>query len=344
MLVAASSSFLLLFSFALGCSGTAEKAGSTDPARVSISDGWLSMGTFFEADLRVESHAVDAARAWLAGIRVRCEEFEAVLSRHSPESEVSRLNRTLLVASPAELDAGIAIGSDLAEILRDSRRIHERTGGAFDVTIGPLVALWTSASRAGRFPSESQMQRARARVGGAFLEISETGLLHAKRSAMVLDLDAVSKGFVLDRLASDFREAFPSGAALLSFGQSSVAAIGDPDGRGWRLRLRSRSPARGFVGELRLRDAMLSVSSSLGATSEIAGQIVSHVLDPATGRPVAGTREAVVIGPSAVMADGFSTALLVRAADARLLEEMRSRGFEAWVSSDDGATTTSEGS
>jgi thiamine biosynthesis lipoprotein ApbE len=126
-----------------------------------------------------------------------------------------------------------------------------------------------------------------------------------------LDLDAISKGAVLDHLRASFAERFAGAAALFSFGQSSVAAIGDPDGQGWRLLLQSRDPRRGFLGEVRLRDQSLSMSSSLVRVEDADRAVGSHVIDPRTGRPVAGTVEAVVISDSAMYADAWSTALLV---------------------------------
>lgn len=118
---------------------------------------------------------------------------------------------------------------------------------------------------------------------------------------------------MLDRLRRSLRERLPSAAALLSFGQSSLVAIGDAaePGEGWMLEIRSRDPARADLGRIRLRDRALSMSSSLGSVVEIGGRVVSHVVDPHTGRPVQGTVEALVLAPSAAQADAWSTALLV---------------------------------
>jgi len=296
-------------------------------APIVLSDGWLAMGTFFEADLRLPPSQAKAARDWLRLARSEISRLERVYSRHDPNSELSRLNRSLAGANGAAL----RLGPDLATLLKDAQRFRDATGGAFDISIGPLVELWSEAVRHGRQPSAQALQRARARVGLEGLEVSDAGWLRVARRGGRLDLDAISKGAVLDRLRASFVERFPDAAALLSFGQSSVVAIGDPDGGGWRLVLRSRDPAQGILGEIRLRDQALSMSSRLGQELEIEGRIVSHVLDPRTGRSVEGTLEAVVIAATARRADAWSTALLVLGAVPTGLEGARIHELEVLI-------------
>jgi thiamine biosynthesis lipoprotein len=285
------------------------------------------MGTFFEADLRVPATQARAAQDWLRLARTEISRLERVYSRHDPNSELSRLNRFLAGAN----GAAHRLGPDLAMLLKAAQRLRVATGGAFDISIGPLVELWSEAARHGRQPSAEAFARARARVGLEGLEISNRGWLRATQRGRRLDLDAISKGAVLDQLRESFGERFPGAAALLSFGQSSVVAIGDPDGGGWRLVLRSRDPALGILGEIRLRDQALSMSSRLGQDREIGGRVVSHVLDPRTGQPVEGTLEAAVIAATARRADAWSTALLVLGAVPTGLERARSQQLEVLI-------------
>lgn len=150
------------------------------------------------------------------------------------------------------------------------------------------------------------------------------------------DLDAISKGAVLDHLRARFAARFADAAALFSFGQSSVAAIGDPDGRGWRMVLQSRDPDRGFLGEVRLQDQCLSMSSSLGRVESTDSAVGSHVIDPRTGRSVAGAIEAVVVSDSALQADAWSTVLLVLGRIPHEFDESPNGDFEAMLIDDSG--------
>ncbi len=296
-------------------------------APIALSDGWLAMGTFFEADLRVPASQAKTAQDWLRLARSEISRLERVYSRHDPNSELSRLNRFLAGAD----GAAIRLGPDLVTLLEDAQRFRYATGGAFDISIGPLVKLWSEAARQGREPSAEALQHARSRVGLEQLEVSGEGWLRIARRGRRLDLDAISKGAVLDELRESFVQRFPDGAALLSFGQSSVVAIGDPDGGGWRLVLRSRDPAQGILGEIRLRDQALSMSSRLGQERQIEGRVVSHVLDPRTGQPVEGTLEAVVIAATARSADAWSTALLILGAVPTGLERARIHELEVLI-------------
>ena len=97
---------LLLLLFVLGCT-TLSAPGSLK--RIAVSDGWLAMGTFFEADLRVRPDQAELARNSLEWARVEIARLEGVYSRHDPDSAVSALNRELsrneVVLKGARLDA-----------------------------------------------------------------------------------------------------------------------------------------------------------------------------------------------------------------------------------------------
>lgn len=316
--------------------------------RVALSDGWLAMGTFFEADLRVDAGDEAEARAWLDQAREEIVRLERIYSRHDPASELSALNRALAEGAPAP-----SVGPELAQILAQARSFSDETKGAFDVTIGPLVDLWRDAAAADRWPVESEVRAAARRVGSAHFDLERQGAqsrLRVNGAGLRLDLDGLSKGVVLDRLRRSLRERMPSAAALLSFGQSSLVAIGDADepGEGWTLGIRSRDPSRADLARLRLRlrDRALSMSSSLGSVVEIAGREVSHVVDPRTGRAVQGTVEALVLAPSAAQADAWSTALLVLAARDRprtALDRLDALGLEAQIFDASGASRATAG-
>lgn len=314
---------------------------SAQNARVAVSDGWLAMGTFFEADLRVRAREVEQARAWLGWARVELDRLEAVYSRHDPASSLSELNR--LLARESAVASGVALADPLGSILVRSIGIWQATGGAFDVTVGPLVELWQRAAERGAWPSVDSLRKAKGRVGSDRLALAPDGRLGVTTRRLRIDLDAVSKGAALDQLAVALEARLPGTPALLSLGQSSIRALGDPDGRGWVLAVQSRAPEGGPLATVRVRDRAISVSSSLGSTSDIAGQTVSHIIDPRTGATVEGTVEAVVIGASALEADGWSTGLLVLGAKRDSIRLVEKAGLEAYVFDSSGRTVASSG-
>jgi thiamine biosynthesis lipoprotein len=295
------------------------------------------MGTFFEVDLRVLPEEVDRARAWIGWSRKEIVRLERIYSRHDPTSEVSSLNREL--ARPDVLSRSLRLSPELEGLMFSSIEVWEATGGAFDITVGPVIDVWSEAVRLGRWPELEGLRHAKRHVGLERLLLPGEGEFSVTTSGLRIDLDGISKGAVLDRLRENLCAALPGVAALLTFGESSVIALGDPEGRfpndeaqgGWHLEIRSRGEQHEPLPRIRLRDRALSVSSSVGSTSEIRGQRISHVIDPRTGSAVDGTIEAIVVADHAAIADGWSTALLVLGAQQNALRLAEGAGLEAFV-------------
>ncbi|MCZ6465171.1 MAG: FAD:protein FMN transferase [Proteobacteria bacterium] len=261
-----------------------------------VSDGRYTMGTVLEislvADAATAQRDLDAAFA-------RVTELDALLSRYQPESDVVRLAR-LAGRGPQPVDPATAVA------LRQAVEYGRLTGGSFDVTVGPLVELWTRAADRGVPPTPDEIASARERVGADRLRIGPGHLVALPRAGMSLDLGGFAKGFALDEVARLLR----AGSALLSFGQSSVWALGAPPGKpGWRLLM--RAPDGSFAGAVTLRDCAFSVSSSFGRSSVIGGRRYGHVVDPRTGRALERSAQASVVAPSAALAEVLSTALLI---------------------------------
>jgi thiamine biosynthesis lipoprotein len=269
------------------------------PPPVEVSDGRYVMGTVLEITLEARSEAL--ARQALEELFALAQRLDALLSRHDPASELSRLNA-------AAGGAALPVDPELARILEASLAYSRLTQGAFDVTVGPLVALWTRAAEHGRLPSADELARAREQVGAQGVRVAG-GAVELAGPGVSIDLGGIAKGWALDRMLPRLR-ARGIGSALLSFGQSSVWALGAPAGApGWRLL--ARGPDGGALGVLSLADRALSVSGSLGQFVEIEGRRYGHVLDPRSGLPLQRRRQALVVAPDATLAEALSKGLLI---------------------------------
>ena len=278
----------------LGCVATPE------PASVVVSDGRYAMGTVLEITLRApDEDAGDAALAELFGA---AHQLEGLLTLFDAESPLSRLNRAA--------GQGVqAVDAELAELLSRARDHAALTGGAFDVTVGPLAALWKRAAVRNALPSEAELSAALARVGWENVRVLRGGRVALETSGVAVDLGGIAKGWALDRMRV-ILERRQIDSALLNFGQSSVWALGRPDAAGaWQLL--ARGPGDGFLGVLQLQDVALSVSGSLGQSVEIDGRRFGHIVDPRTGRALQRRRQALVVGPDATLAEALSKAVLV---------------------------------
>lgn len=276
------------------------RAPAPAPALHALQDGGFAMGTALELTLYGPDPAA-LARARDA-VLAEAQRLDALLSNWTEDSDVSRLNRT--AGSGAQ-----PVDPAVAELLEASQRHSIATRGSFDVTVGPLVELWTRAAERGALPSESEIAAARARVGAGRLRVGP-GAQVRMPAGMAVDLGGVAKGFAIDRALPLLRQAGIE-TALLGFGQSSSYALGAPPGsqHGWRLLVRGADG--GFDGVLTLKDRALSVSGSLGQWTAIEGRRYGHVIDPRSGRPLERRRLAVVVAADATLAEALSKALLV---------------------------------
>jgi len=292
-------------------------ASPTPDPLATMSDGRQAMGTVLEITL--VGHDAGALPDTLARLFAEAERLDALLSNWNSASDVSRLN--------ASAGRGAhSVAPEVADLLGRSRELTKLTRGSFDVTVGPLVALWSEAGGRGELPSRAAVAEALGAVGGERVLVGADGRV-ALPEGTAVNLGGVAKGYALDRMLPLLDRAGVE-AALLSFGQSSTWALGAPPGAsGWRLL--ARAPDGGFAGVLTLRDRALSVSGSFGSFAEIAGRRFGHVLDPRSGEPLEEDREALVVAPDATLAEALSKALLVLGAREGLALVTAQPGCEA---------------
>jgi FAD:protein FMN transferase len=239
-------------------------------------------------------------------LRHACQEvrrLEALLSRHMPESELSRLNRR----------AGrgpMLISPELFDLLRATQHWAQWTRGAFDPTTGALSSLWRMASSCGQVPAHDRLQAARRAAGWEKLQLVPPRMAELTTAGMELDLGGIGKGFAVDRMGHFLRQ-HGVHHAFINFGESSLLAIGGmPDGRSWPVVVRTLD---GGVSTcvIGLQDCAVSTSSSFGQAFFLDGHCLSHVLDPRHGHPLGHPLAVTVLAPTATAAEALSTALLV---------------------------------
>jgi thiamine biosynthesis lipoprotein len=235
--------------------------------------------------------------------------LEAQLSLFRPASEIAHLN-----ARAAQ--GPVRVTPSLFALLEQAKKLHEESGGAFDITIAPLVRCWGFMGGHGRQPEPDALAAARAAVGMHLIELDpERHTVRFAREGVMLDLGAIGKGYAIERAAEVLREAGVE-RALLHGGTSTIYALGHPpEEEFWKVGIEhtpagtATNPA--LLATVPLRDQALSVSAVWGKFFQTEGRTFGHVLDPRTGQPAAGAVLAAVVLPSATETDALSTALLV---------------------------------
>jgi thiamine biosynthesis lipoprotein len=263
-----------------------------------------AMATRFELVLHGE-HATRLRAAGEAALR-DIERLEAQLSLYRPTIEIALVN-SMAAREP------VRVSPSVFHLLQHARELQIESGGAFDITVAPLVRCWGFMHGTGRVPEPAEIEEARNCSGMAHVLLDEQNYsVRFDREGVMIDLGAIGKGHAIDCAAESLREAGVS-SALLHGGTSTVYGIGaPPDADGWKIAIApppDQSPREITVV---LRDNALSVSAVWGKSFEADGKKFGHVIDPRTGWPVNNAVQAAVVLPSATETDALSTALLVR--------------------------------
>jgi FAD:protein FMN transferase len=261
------------------------------------------------------------ARAAADAAYRRIEELEALLSHFREDSEVSRLSRE-------GHKAPFKAGSELFQVLSESLRFSELTGGAFDVTVGPLVELWRESRRRTVLPARKTLEKARASVGYEKVRLAPDRTVRLERPGMRIDLSAIAKGYIADQALRALHEHGVSGALVDAGGD--IATSGPPPGRpGWLIQVADSPGAAKGGGVILLTGRAIATSGEGFQFVEIDGVRYSHILDPKTGVGLRRSVSTTVIAPDAMTADALATGFSAMAPEAALRLAETLPGVEA---------------
>lgn len=223
--------------------------------------------------------------------------IEDVVSLYRPGSEISRLNRQGVLERP---------NPDFVSLLRYSRLLSARTGGAFDVTVQPLWELYASAYAEGRLPRSEEIDAARARVGLGKLDFGARRIRLGPR--MGVTLNGIAQGFAADRVLAVLRRHGVENA-LVDTGE--LGAVGTrQSGAPWTAGIQDPRRADAFVSIATLDGRCLATSGDY-VTAFSADFSCHHIFDPATGRSPQAFSSVSVVASSGLDADALSTAAFV---------------------------------
>lgn len=283
----------------------------TLPARVQLSGS--TMGTTWSVVLRGEGHTRNDLMAARESIAARLATVDRLMSTWDAGSELSRFNRHALPAP-------FTLSSETLYVLELARSVSQRTGGAFDVTVGPLVAAWGFGAGArvpGGGPDAAELEELRARVGYGMLAIDTENRTASKaRVDLRCDLSAIAKGYGVDSVARAL-DGLGWEAYLVEVG-GEVRVRGErPGGGPWQVGIeRPDEAARAVQGVVPLTDLSMATSGDYRTFYEVEGERRSHIIDPRTGRPVTHNVASVsVVHREAALADAWATALTVLGPD-----------------------------
>ncbi|USA43524.1 FAD:protein FMN transferase [Spongiibacter taiwanensis] len=240
------------------------------------------------------------------------EHFNTIASTYIGDSELNRLNR-------AAVGEWHDISPVLYAILNMAIEVSWLSGGAFDITVAPLVNLWGFGPQKHEYvPDQAGIDAAMALVGYQKLEMDMLEPKMLKREAVQLDLSAIAKGYGVDATAV-WLASLGVTDYLVEIGGEMRMAGKSPRGDSWRIGVENPDPDAEGVLPVAVTDMGVATSGDYRNYFEKDGKRYSHTIDPRTGRPITHRLASVtVLDPSCAYADALATAFSVMGGDAAL--------------------------
>ena len=293
--------FCLLAAFCLG-------ACSNDPSAVQLAGA--TMGTTWHVTY-IEPANDLAQSALQQGIEEQLAQVDRSMSTYREDSEISRFN-----ASAANV--WFTVSPEFYSVLSTALVVGKASGGAYDVTVGPLVDLWGfgPGPAIDSPPDQSSITQLLAQVGQDNLQLDEAGPGVMKLKELSLDFSSLAKGYAVDQVAS-WLAGQGLGRFLVEVGGEMRMSGMSGRGNSWRVAIEQpESTGRTVATAISLTDAAVATSGDYRNFFEVDGKRYSHSIDPRTGYPVAHDLVSVtVVHPSAMLADAWATALTVLGAE-----------------------------
>ena len=246
----------------------------------------------------------------------RLEQIDELMSNWKQDSEVSRFNRLV------KPDVWFPVSSETAFVVELAKQVSEQTGGAFDVTVGPIVQLWNfGAGRRDEFrvPNDEEIAQALKQIGMAYVDVElDPPRMRKRKAELEIDLSGIAKGYAVDVVSETLLQ-HGADRYLVEIGGEVRTGGASEDGSSWRVGI--ESPVRGersLDSIVLLRGESMATSGDYRNYYERDGIIYTHTVSPHSGRPIQSNLASVtVIAESCCRADALATALMAMGKEAK---------------------------
>lgn len=276
-----------------------QSSSGVDPEPVRLTH--RAMGTIMTHQA-FDRHAADS----LQDARSKVAQLEGLLSRFLPDSEIARVNRSAGIRSEK-------VSRETYHVLSQAVEFSHRFPGCFDVTIGPLVALWQQSRESGTEPDASSIARLLPMVDFRDLLLDPRQMAAGLRNpGQAVDLGGIGKGLAGDLILEVIRESGVS-SAYSNLGGNVVTLGTRPDGTPWQIGIQHPRRAHGLIGAVSVVNQTVVTSGDYQRYfTDNQGKRHHHILNPATGRPAeSGLISVSIVADRSLEADALSTILFV---------------------------------
>ncbi len=252
--------------------------------------------------------------------------LDKLFSLSDPDSDIYKIN--------SASGGAVTVSGEVSSLIKRSIDISERTLGAFDITIAPIVKLWGFYDGLPKIPTTDDLYSIFFNIGYENITLDQNSV--ALKPEMMIDISGMTKGYALDRMKSVL-SSYDVKNAKISFGDTTLLMGSTPDGKGWSL------PIPDPLEPLDSTMCVLKASNVCVATSHIyqnyfkRGDTVYHnIIDPADFFPADnGIISVTVIASNGAEAQALSSALLILGTTSASDFWRNHQGFEAIIVCDD---------
>jgi len=245
------------------------------------------------------------------------DRLNKIFNLYDPDSELSRLNLTYNTPFKASVE--------LVEILRLSNQLNILTNGAFDVSHGALYSFWKGLIKKGDikdFPKADEIAKLKQAGGMQNIEVNpRDNTVIIKRQGLKIDLNAVAKGYMVDKAVARLKKEGIDSALINAGGD--IYCLGGPPLRGgslwknnvnsyWKVGIKDPQELSGVIQNQAMLDEAIATSGNYEQFFEFKGEKHSHLIDPRTGYPANNNVLSVsVITKNCTSADGLASGFFI---------------------------------
>ncbi len=281
-------------------SETQTTSSTTSSSTEPVSQEIFAMDTY----MTVTAYG-DNAQKGVTDAIAEIERLDNLLSIGKEDSEISKLNKS----------GSAALSDDTAVMVAKALDLYKSTGGAFDITVLPLMELWGFTTQDYYVPTEDEIQSTLQRVGADKLTWDESTKTLTLGDNQEIDLGGIAKGFTSSRIMEIFKKDGVT-CGMVSLG-GNVHLLGTKqDGSEWRVGIQDPDNTDDMLGVLEADDCAVITSGAYERNFEKDGVTYHHIIDPATGKPSnSGLTSVTIVSKDGTLADGLSTSLFVMGKD-----------------------------
>lgn len=286
--------------------------------------------------ITVVSDSKDNAEKAIDAAFSEIEYLEKLSNHYSPDSEITRINRNAGISE-------VKVSHDILKLLEKALYVSENTEGAFDVTMGPVIALYDFHKKI--IPDDGMIKKNLLLVNYRDIIINrDRSTVLLKRKGMLIDLGGIAKGYAADKAAETLKkQGVRSGLVAVA---GDIKAFGlKPDGKPWKIGI--RNPDSGdkeddIMATIELEDMAISTSGDYERFFLSGGKRYHHLLNPKTGLSSQECRSVSIITKEGAYTDAFATGIFILGPGqgVKVLDKL---GFEGMIIDSQGKSHLTQG-